>query len=239
MRLDVYLFQKGMAESRTHAANLIALGLVEVNDVIIKKSAHDVTESDTVRVKEEGSFKTLGEIKLRGAFSHFSPDLVDKVALDVGCSNGGFSRILLEKGVRRLYALDVGECALPDDIVNDSRVTGYFNTNARNVKKEDFPEQIEFVTIDVSFISLKLILPVVFELLTTSGRVMALIKPQFEADKHSLTKSGILKSEKIREKIVLDIENFSRNTGFRILDVIKAPHPFEDKNQEYFIYLEK
>lgn len=196
-------------------------------------------DNDRVNVKEEGSFKTLGEIKLRGAFTHFSPDSVNKVALDVGCSNGGFSRILLENGVRRLYALDVGECALSDDIINDSRVTGYFNTNARNIKRKDFPEQIEFVTIDVSFISIKLILPVIFDLLSSGGRVVALIKPQFEADKQSLTKSGILKSEKLREKIVLDIENFSRKLGFKVLETIKAPHPFEEKNQEYFIYLEK
>lgn len=196
-------------------------------------------DNDRVNVKEEGSFKTLGEIKLRGAFTHFSPDIVNKVALDVGCSNGGFSRILLENGVSRLYALDVGECALPDDIINDSRVTGYFNTNARNIKREDFSEQIEFVTIDVSFISIKLILPVIFDLLSSGGRVVALIKPQFEADKQSLTKSGILKSEKLREKLVLDIENFSRKLGFKVLETIKAPHPFEEKNQEYFIYLEK
>ncbi len=238
MRLDLFLSNNGLANSRTHAANLIDLGLVNVNGEPKTRSSYIVKETDVVTI-DDTAFNTLGEIKLLGAFREFNPDVKNKVALDIGCSNGGFSRILLNNGVECLYALDVGECALPDDIVNDNRVVGYFNTNARDISKKDFEKSIDFITIDVSFISLKYILPVAYEVLNNGGEIIALIKPQFEIGKKSLTKTGILKSAELQNKVVKEIENFSKNLGFRVLNTIKAPHPFENKNQEYFIYLQK
>ncbi len=238
MRLDLFLSNNGLANSRTHAANLIELSKVVVNGQIAKKASFDIKESDIVEIKED-AFDTLGEVKLQGALEYFNINLTNKVALDIGCSNGGFSKLLLDGGIKKLFALDVGECALPKSILDDKRVEGLFNTNIRYATKDIITLPIDFCTIDVSFISLKLVLPKAIEFLSNDGEILALIKPQFELDKSALTKKGIVKNVKLYEKCTEDIKNFVLGLGLNVIDIIKAPHPFKDKNQEYFILIKK
>ncbi len=238
MRLDVYLASIGLAHSRTHASNLIELGLVQINGTTAPKSSIDVKDRDEVTVAED-SFDTLGEVKLKGALEHFNISLKDAIAFDIGCSNGGFSKLLLDGGVKKLYALDVGECALPDSIVNDPRVVGIFNTNIRIATRDLIPDDIDVCTIDVSFISLKLVLPKALEFLANDGEILALIKPQFELDKSSLTKKGIVKSPKLYDRCTEDIKKWVLMQGHTVVDIIPAPHPFKDKNQEFFILIKK
>ncbi len=238
MRLDLYLATTGLSHSRTHASNLIELGLVSVNGTVANKASMDVKDTDAVVVSKD-SFDTLGEVKLEGALRYFDIVLKDKVAFDIGCSNGGFSKLLLDGGVKKLYALDVGECALPLSIVEDKRVVGIFNTNIRIATRDMIPDDIDVCTIDVSFISLKLVLPKAIEFLAEDGVILALIKPQFELDKSSLTKKGIVKSQKLYDRCTEDIKKWVLSQGLKVVDVIKAPHPFKDKNQEYFILIKK
>lgn len=237
MRLDVYLTEKNLADTRTRAKNLIELGNVEVNGSIITKPAFFVQESDTVSVIENYA-ASLGSLKLEKALDVFKPEIKGKICLDLGAANGGFTDVLLQKGAKKVYALDIGECALVDYLQNDPRVIIRDKTNARFIKREDFNDKIDFITGDLSFISLKLILPVAHDLLE-KGECIFLIKPQFETEKKKIPKSGIIKDSSLRKKIVDEICRFSQTLGFTVLGTTEAPHPFENKNQEYLLYLSK
>lgn len=238
MRLDLYLFNNGLTDSRTHAQNLIKINSVVVNGKVCNKASLDVVEGDIVEiVSDYGS--SLGSLKLEKAFEDFGCNVDGKVCLDIGASNGGFTSVLLKNGAKNVYALDVGECALPKELVEDSRVIVKDNCNARYIDRNTFDLDIDFVVIDVSFISLRLILPVVAGILDEGKEVVALVKPQFELDKRSLTKSGIVKSVKLQEKALGDIVGFAGEIGFSVLGKSEAPHPFKDKNQEYLVYLKK
>lgn len=237
MRLDIFLVEKGLAETRTKAKNLIELGQVTVNNKQVDKPSFSINGEEKINIHQ--SYKSsLGSIKLQKAIDEFKPQIFQKTCLDLGASNGGFTHILLENGAKTVYALDIGECALQEEIQNDPRVIVKDRTNARYISKSNFSEKIDFITGDLSFISLKLILPVVYEILE-HGAGIFLIKPQFETEKKFLPKSGIIHDRKMREKIVTDIVEFSKNLGFKILGIIEAPHPFINKNQEYLLYVSK
>lgn len=236
MRLDVYLTEKKLVETRTRSKNLITLGNVEVNGKIVKKASFPVTDEDNVSVLANYA-ASLGSLKLEKAIVDFQPNIKNMVCLDMGAANGGFTEILLQNGARKIFALDIGECALPDYLLSDKRVIVFDKTNARYVTKETFPDPIDFIVGDLSFISLKLILPVAYLLLPEKGECIFLLKPQFETEKKNLPKSGIIKDEKIRKKIINEIKTFAVDLGFTIKGISDAPHPFEEKNQEYLLYL--
>ncbi len=237
MRLDVYLFENKLAETRSRAKNLIELGRVIVNGKKCEKPAFSVEKTDEITITEDYT-ASLGGIKLEKAFSEFEIDVLDKICLDLGAANGGFTETLLSHGAKKVYALDIGVCALPERLTRSEKVIVMDKTNARYIKKEDFAENIEFITGDLSFISLKLILPAAFETLK-KGQAVFLIKPQFELDKKSIPKSGIIKNEKIRLGVVGEISDFAKEIGFNVIAITEAPHPFTNKNQEYLILLEK
>lgn len=236
MRLDSYLFALGYCQSRTRAQNLIKIGAVKVNGVVVDKVGTDIKSDVHIEILKE-SFASLGGFKLEKALSEFKCEVSDMVCLDVGASNGGFTEQLLKNGAKKVYALDVGDCALPDYLKEDSRVEIMDNTNARYVTEKDFMEKIELAVIDVSFISLKLILPPVCALMKNCGKIIALIKPQFECSKSDLTKKGIIKTKKITERAVQGIRDFCVKLGLSVLGLTETPRLFENKNEEFLIYL--
>jgi len=238
MRLDAYLHTKGAVNSRTRASNLIALGRVCVNDKVVYKAAYEVKEGDEVSITEDYD-ASLGGLKLQEALVSFGIDCRDKVCLDVGASNGGFTDVLIKNGAQSVYAVDVGVCALPDNLKNDGKVVVMDRTNARYLNADMFSVLPDLAVIDVSFISLKLILPAVFGVVKAGGCAVALIKPQFECGKKDLTKKGILNDSKKRDRILVDIEEFCTQTGWKSKGIVPAPHPFAEKNREYLICLNK
>ncbi len=237
MRLDVYIAEK-FACSRTKAANMIADGLVSVNGVSAGKSSHNVNGNDVVEVRDEYRFASMGGYKLEKAFADFSLDVSHRICADIGASNGGFTDCLLRHGAAKVYAVDVGDCALDEKLKNDARVVVKDNVNARYLTPDVLGEYVSFISIDVSFISLKLILPAATSVLADDGEIVALIKPQFEAGKKNLSKNGIVVSEKVRNKVVSEIRDFAVETGLTVKGVTTAPVR-EGKNVEYLIRLAK
>ncbi len=239
MRIDLYLTEIGLSRSRTHAQNLIKLGKVVANGSIVTKPSLEVDESTVITVDEKDDFASLGGIKLQKALQTFKIDVKNKVCLDVGASNGGFTDVLLRGGAKKVFALDIGECALPSEMVEDERVVVKDRLNARYLTFEDIGLKIDVITVDVSFISLTLILPALTQFLDEKSVIIALIKPQFEVGKSMLTKTGIVKSQKAVNQAIDKIVAFAKQLNLKAEKVIEAPHPFENKNLEYLICLHK
>lgn len=236
MRIDLYLFKNGFAPSRTRALNLIKLGGVKVDGKVITKPSVEVDENSTIVVDDLIKYASLGGLKLVEAVRKFGISDFG-VCVDLGASNGGFTDCLLSLGAKRVYAVDVGVCALPQRLIDDERVVVMDKTNAKNVPLDD--ESVDFVTADLSFISITKILPEISRLLKKDGRAVILIKPQFEVGQKNLTKTGIVKSEKISLKAVDEVLNFARSSGLSSLGVTPTPDLFENKNTEYLAYLQK
>lgn len=236
MRLDAFLFEKGYAPSRTRAVNLIKLGGVKVNGKRVEKPALEVSEEDEIEINDVIGYASLGGLKLAYALQVFNVENLG-VCVDLGSSNGGFCDVLLRSGASKVYAVDVGECALPDEMKNDERVVVKDRTNARDTR---LPASVaDTVTADLSFISLTLILPEVNRLLKTGGKAVLLVKPQFEVGKSGLTKRGIVKDEKTALKGVNKVVDLALSSGFRKLGLKSNEKLFENKNSEYLLYLEK
>lgn len=237
MRLDLYLSEK-YGYSRTKAAGMIADGFVCVSGNTVTKPSHNVKDGDVVEVTKEYRFASRGGDKLEKAFCDFSLDVEGRICADIGASNGGFTDCLLSHGAAKVYAVDVGDCAFDDALKNDPRVVVRDNTNARDLTENSFGEKCAFACIDVSFISLKLVLPSVFSTVEKGGEVVALIKPQFEAGKKNLTKTGLVLSEKVRKSVVDDIALYAQSIGAECKGITTAPIR-EGKNVEYLIRLKK
>ncbi len=237
MRLDAYVAEK-FGISRTKAARFIEEGRVFCNGKPADKPSKDIAPSSEVTLSDEGVFASAGGDKLQKALSDFVADVTGAVCADIGASNGGFTDCLLKHGASKVYAVDVGECALPQRLKEDGRVIVRDRLNARYITPDDIGEPCDVVTIDVSFISLKLVLPSVKCLLKRGGEIFALIKPQFEAGRSALSKRGIVTSQKIREAVVNDITSFAASVGLKAKGVTSAPVK-KDKNTEYVIRLVK
>lgn len=237
MRLDKYC-EKDFS-SRTKAAEAINRGEVLLNEKKAKPS-DEVKETDRIEyLSAEESFVSNGGYKLARAIKTFTVNCNGKIFADVGASTGGFTDCLLQNGAQKVYCVDVGESLLDKKISADKRIVVMDNTNARFLKKEDFADDLDGVVIDVSFISLRLILPVLYNILPETGFVLALIKPQFECENKSLlSKNGILTDVKVRKKIIEKIYGSCIETGFSPMDIVNAPLK-EKKNVEYVIYLQK
>lgn len=238
-RLDVMLAESGLARSRTHARNLIELGKVSVNGITVSKPATDVSAADLVVVDEIDDYASLGGLKLKKAIDHYGVDVNGKNCIDIGASNGGFTDVLIKAGASRVYAVDIGDCALPAELSEDSRVVVKDRLNARYMSFEDIGIKADIITIDVSFISLTLILPAMLQFMDAGSRIIALVKPQFEVGRSNLTKTGIVKSKKTAVAAVERIITFAKGLGLKTAGYIEAPHPFENKNQEYLTLLYK
>lgn len=238
-RLDVALFENGYAESREKAKALIMSGIVYVNNQKCDKPGDTVKPTDILEVRGNTlKYVSRGGLKLEKAINVFSPDLSGMVCADIGASTGGFTDCMLQNGAKKVYAVDVGYGQLAWKLRTDDRVVNLERTNFRYVTNEQIPEQLDFASIDVSFISLSLILPVLKTLLKNEGKVVALIKPQFEAGKENVGKKGVVRDKKIHIAVIEKIINVAKENGFTVLGLDFSPVKGPEGNIEYLCYLE-
>ncbi|MDE6580406.1 MAG: TlyA family RNA methyltransferase [Ruminiclostridium sp.] len=236
-RLDVELASRQMVKSRNVAQQIIKEGIVFVNDKAVVKASADVNETDKIELKGDlPRYVGRGGLKLEKAINEFGIDLTDKVCIDIGASTGGFTDCMLQNGARIVYAVDVGRDQLDISLKKDSRVISLEQTDIREAKGK-IPEKADFISIDVSFISLRAVLPFAVGLLKPTGAIAALIKPQFEVGKSGIGKNGIVKNPKLREKAVNEIKECASILGLKIAGTVQSPIAGGDGNIEYLIYL--
>lgn len=234
-RLDIFLSETGLAKSREKAKYLILGGLVEVDGRIATKPAQLVEDSAQVRLLGGMKFVGRGGLKLEKALVEFGVSVAGKICMDIGASTGGFSDCLLQNGAAKVYAVDVGTGQLDAALLGDKCIINMEKTDIRNLDKSDFPP-INFICIDVSFISLKLVIPKACDLLDKGGEIVALVKPQFEAGKGKVGKNGIVKAPKIHENVLSDILFFCG--GFiPVKAVTFSPLLGGDGNIEYLLHI--
>jgi 23S rRNA (cytidine1920-2'-O)/16S rRNA (cytidine1409-2'-O)-methyltransferase len=238
-RLDVELFERGMAKSREQAKELVKLGGVLVDGkAAVKPSLTVNPESKIEIIAPKPKYVGRGGLKLEKALASFNISVSGKICIDVGASTGGFTDCLLQNGARKVYAVDVGHGQLDESLAGDDRVVNLEKTNFRTMDISVFKEEIDFICIDVSFVSLKLVLPRAAEILSSGGELAALVKPQFEAGKSNLNKNGIVKSPKVHKEVLEEIVLFCG--GFlNVKDVDFSPVKGGDGNIEYLLYAGK
>ena len=240
MRIDVYLTAHKLTESRSQAQDAIKEGRVSVNQKIITKPSYEVSETDVIELKQaELTFASRAGFKLYHALHQFHIDLQDKVVLDVGASSGGFSDVCLQEGAKKIYAVDVGHDQLIPSLRNHPKIINWENTNALNLKKEDFEEAIDFLCMDVSFVSIKSILPHLLDITSQNCEYVVLIKPQFEAGKKDIGKNGIVKDEKVHIRVLNEIIDFVKALHCGILHLSASELAGRDGNQEYLIHFNR
>lgn len=240
MRLDVYLVEKSLVDSRTDAKNFIIAGAVCVNDKVIKKPAFEVVGDENISVDKSGKrFVSRGGLKLEAALDAFGIDVTGALAIDVGASSGGFTDCLLKRGASHVIAVDSGSGQMVESLRSDLRVTVIENFNARYMSRDDFDYIPSLAVMDVSFISAKLIFPAVAGLLSDGGRFVCLIKPQFEVGRGGLNKKGIVKNADLRSKAAKDVVECAACLGFELLGMIESPIVGGDGNIEYLAYFRK
>ena len=238
IRLDQYLVQHGMIQSRERAKALIMAGVVFVNEQKVDKAGEMIKEDAKVEVRgHDIGYVSRGGLKLEKAMQCFPLTPNGKVCMDIGASTGGFTDCMLQNGAVKVYSVDVGTDQLDEKLRNDPRVVSMEKTDIRNCVGT-LPT-VDFIGIDVSFISLKLILPSAYALLKDGGECVALIKPQFEAGKSHLSKHGIVRDSKVHKKVCDDISEFASTLGFERGEVISSPITGGDGNTEYLIYLRR
>ncbi|GAB5047073.1 TlyA family RNA methyltransferase [Thermodesulfovibrio sp. TK110] len=237
LRLDQLLCKKGITESREKARALIIEGKVIVNGNKIEKPGTQVDENAKIELCGETlPYVSRGGLKLEAALKAFSIDVKDKVAMDVGASTGGFTDCLLQHGAKRVYAIDVGYGQLAWKLRTDPRVIPIEKTNIRYMNRDRIQEDIDIATVDVSFISLKLVIPKVIEFLKSKGEIIALIKPQFEVGRREVERGGIVKATEKRKKAVEEIKGFFELMNLKVIGIIESPIKGQKGNIEYLIY---
>jgi 23S rRNA (cytidine1920-2'-O)/16S rRNA (cytidine1409-2'-O)-methyltransferase len=233
-RADVLLVKRGFFESRARAQAAIAAGLVTADGEPVRK-ASDLMPGDAAIVAEAAHpYVSRGALKLAAALDAFVIDPGGQVCLDLGASTGGFTEVLLERGAAKVYAVDVGQGQLHKRIGADSRVVSLESTDARNLTRTTIPEMPKLLAADVSFISLKLVLPNATTLLAPEAALAVLIKPQFEAGRARVRK-GVVRDEGVHDAVCRDISDFVAGLGFRILGVIPSPIQGGDGNREFLL----
>ena len=238
-RLDVLLVKRNLAESREKAKALIMAGIVYVDGQ--KEDKAGTAFEDTVSLEVRGStlkYVSRGGLKLEKAMSRFGLLLDGKVCMDVGSSTGGFTDCMLQNGAVKVYAVDVGHGQLAWKLRNDSRVICMAKTNIRYVTPEQIPEPIDFASIDVSFISLTKVLGPVKALLRDGGRIVCLIKPQFEAGREKVGKKGVVREKSVHLEVIRMVMDFACASGFQILNLEYSPIRGPEGNIEYLLYLQ-
>lgn len=235
-RLDMVLVDRGLAETRARARAVIMAGSVYVDGVRTDKAGALVGEGSGVEVRDSSlKYVSRGGLKLEAALREFGIDPSGQVAVDIGASTGGFTDCLLKSGASRVYAIDVGYGHLDWKLRNDPRVIVKEKLNARYLKPDDIAEPVDIVVIDVSFISLTMIIPPALALLKPGGVLVALIKPQFEVGKGEVGKGGIVRDETKRREVVDKITEFVKSLGVGVLGVIPSPIEGAEGNKEFLI----
>ncbi len=240
LRLDVAVYERGFAETREKAKAMIMAGSVYVNGQKALKGGVNIKETDVIEVRGAvNPFVSRGGLKLDKAVRCFGLDLSGCVCMDIGASTGGFTDCMLANGAKKVYAIDVGYGQLAWKLRCDERVVNLERTNFRYVTREQVPDEVDFASVDVSFISLKLILPVMHTLLKAGGRSVCLIKPQFEAGKENIGKKGVVRDKSVHADVVKNITAFAAENGFKVLNVDFSPIKGPEGNIEYLMYIEK
>lgn len=239
-RLDVLIYEKGLCESREKAKAIIMAGQVYVDNQKADKCGTQYDENVKLEVRGDTlKYVSRGGLKLEKAMNNFDLDLNGKITMDIGASTGGFTDCMLQNGAKKVYSIDVGYGQLAWKLRSDERVVNLERTNFRNVTEEQVPDKIDFFSIDVSFISLKLLLPVARNLLAENGEAVCLIKPQFEAGRENVGKKGVVRDPKIHEMVVEDIRSFCLQNGYSVLNLDFSPVKGPEGNIEYLIHIRK
>ena len=240
IRLDLLLVQRGLVESREKAKRMIMAGLVEVNNHISDKPGHLIPVSSEIFLKRPSlPYVSRGGLKLEAALDRFLVEVKGKILMDVGASTGGFTDCLLQRGAEKVVAVDVGYGQLHWKIRQDPRVVVFEKTNIRYLGPEQIKEPINGAVIDVSFISLKLVIPPVSHLLLDDAFIVALIKPQFEVEKDQVGKGGVVRDPSLREEVVANLSRFFEEADWHLEGCIPSPILGPKGNQEYIIYLKR
>ena len=239
-RLDKLLVQKGLVSSRERARSLILAGKVVVGDHAVDKAGTLIPENAPIRLKgEDIPYVSRGGLKLEKALHSFNLSVEGVVAVDVGASTGGFTDCLLQHGAARVYAVDVGYGQLAWKLREDTRVTNLERTNIRHLSSADLPEQPELAVVDASFISLEKVLPSTLKLLAPKGRVVALIKPQFEVGKGEVGKGGVVRDEQKQLGVVEKITRYVETLNCEVLGVTESPILGPKGNREFLLFFQK
>jgi 23S rRNA (cytidine1920-2'-O)/16S rRNA (cytidine1409-2'-O)-methyltransferase len=236
-RIDVVLIEKGLVESRSLAQKLVMAGQVRSNGLVVMKPSSKVPTNAHIEVIQRPPYVSRGGEKLAGAIEPLSIEIKNKICVDVGASTGGFTDCMLQNDAKHVYCIDVGKGILHWKIRKHPKVTVMEQTNARYVT--DLPEPIDLITIDASFISLKVLLPVVKKWISPEGgNIIALIKPQFEAGRKIVSKNkGVIRDEAIHKEIVVDILAFCEKEGFSILGIVRSSLKGPKGNIEFLVKL--
>lgn len=238
LRLDAYLTEQGLFETRSRAQAAIMAGQVLVDEVKIDKPGTSVKEGAKIRILgDQLRYVSRGGLKLAKALQKFPVSVTGKVMADIGASTGGFTDCALQNGAVRVYAIDVGYGQLDWKLRNDPRVINMERTNARLLEADSLPEPIEAASIDVAFISLEKILPTVRKLLAADAFVIALVKPQFEAGKENVGKKGVVRDPAVHKEVLRRIIAFAEQEGFGIGGLDYSPVKGPEGNIEYLLYL--
>ena len=235
IRIDQLLVDRGLAESRVKARALVLAGQVLADGQKAEKAGHLVTQDCPLEVLERMPYVSRGGFKLAAALGHFSIDVAGRVCLDVGCSTGGFTDCLLQRGASRVWAVDVGHGQLDWRLRNDPRVVARERVNARYLKPEDFPERFGLAVCDASFISATLLIPPMAPLLAPGGEMVILVKPQFEAGRGQVGKGGVVRDPKLHKSACERVRASVEALGFRA-QIIESPILGAEGNLEFLLY---
>lgn len=239
-RLDLAVFEMGLSESREKAKALIMAGQVYLNGQKELKAGATVKPDDSIEVRgEKMPFVSRGGYKLDKAMKVFPISLQDKICMDVGASTGGFTDCMLMNGAVKVYAIDVGYGQLAWKLRSDERVINLERTNFRYVTNEQVPDEVDFSSVDVSFISLKLILPVLYSLLSPLGEAVCLVKPQFEAGKEKIGKKGVVRDKAVHLEVINNCISYAKDSGFTVKGLDFSPVKGPEGNIEYLLYISK
>ena len=239
-RLDILLVEKGICESREKAKTNIMAGLIFVDGQRIDKAGEKVkVDADIVFKGEKLKYVSRGGLKLEKAMNTFGIDLTDKVCMDIGASTGGFTDCMLQNNASKVFAVDVGYGQFAWKLRTDERVVCMEKTNIRYVTPEDIGIALDFASIDVSFISLRTIMPAVKALLGDKGEVVALIKPQFEAGRDKVGKKGVVRDKEVHLEVINTIINFLMENELNVLGLSYSPIKGPEGNREYLVYFTK
>lgn len=237
-RIDILLVEKGLVQSRERAQTEIMAGNVFVKEQRVDKVGEKFDETIEIEVRGKAvPYVSRGGLKLEKAISCFNLDLKDKVCIDVGASTGGFTDCMLKNGAKKVYAIDVGYGQLAWELRQDSRVVCMDRTNIRYVTPEQIGEPADFCSIDVSFISLILVMPTVKKLVKNDGEIVCLVKPQFEAGREKVGKKGVVRDIEVHREVLEKITIWAEKNGFMIRGIDHSPIKGPEGNIEYLLYL--
>ena len=236
-RIDSLLISKGYAENKEEVKRLILGRKVRIgSDCVVEKTTETFPESADLNVDTQCRYVSRGAFKLLPAIKKYTPDLKGEIGLDVGSSTGGFTEVMLELGAQKVYAVDSGTNQLHYKLRTDSRVVSMEKTNAKNLTVKDIPEGIDVFTMDVSFISVRVIIPSLLKLFSNNSFGYILVKPQFELPRELVEEGGVIRTAGLRQKAIDDVKTFiADNTSWKVLEVISSPIKGPKGNQEYIL----